>query len=179
MVAQLFWGRVPITLATAMLHSKKGSKAQNIMHKIKYKNRPELGLYFGEWFGSTLQHHPSILSADVIIPVPIHTKKLLIRGYNQSEKIAEGLSIQLQKPLLSHVLVKSIHTESQTRKTREERIGNVQNAFIIHNPQDIEGKHVILTDDTITTGATLEVCAQTLLQAGAKEVSVLGLAYAR
>jgi len=177
-VAKLFWGRVLIENATAFFAYNKGSNYQHLIHFIKYKGLKELGFETGIRFGHALKNTVNFGDADIIVPVPLHPEKEKQRGYNQSEWIARGLGASMQKPVSVNNLVRKIHTSTQTRKNRFERWENVDNIFEIKNPDVFAGKLVLLTDDVVTTGSTLEACTIELLKIKGTRVSVATLAFA-
>jgi ComF family protein len=177
-VAQLFWGRVQIENATAFFAYNKGSRYQHLIHFIKYKGLKELGFATGRRFGNALMASPEFNSVDFVVPVPLHPKKQKIRGYNQSEWIANGISETLKKPVSVNNLLRNLHTSTQTRKNRYERWENVENIFEVIRPEEFKGKHLLLIDDVVTTGSTLESCAFQLLQIENVKVSIATLAYA-
>ncbi|HKJ78047.1 MAG TPA: ComF family protein [Prolixibacteraceae bacterium] len=177
-VAQIFWGRVQIENATAWFHFRKGSNYQQIIHFIKYKGIKELGLECGKRLGSCLAVSEGFKNIDAIVPVPLHPKKHKKRGFNQSEWIAKGISEMLEKPLITGNLHRKIHTSTQTKKNRLERWQNVEGIFAVKNPEEFSGKHLLLIDDVATTGATLEACAEPLLNSENTKVSIATLAYA-
>ena len=177
-VAQQFWGRVNLEAAAALLYFAKGSRVQNLMHQLKYKNKPEVGVYLGKLAGKRLLENPVFSAADVIIPVPLHKQKLLKRGYNQSLSFAEGLSEKLSIPVLVDNLIRTTSTESQTKKSRISRYENMKEVFSIKNPPELIGKHILLVDDIITTGATLEACCNVLLEVPGVRISIASIAVA-
>lgn len=177
-VAQLFWGRVNIENATAFFAYNKGSRYQHLIHFIKYKGLKELGFITGQRFGAALSQSQGFSSIDVIVPVPLHPKKQKIRGYNQSDWIAKGISDTLKKPVSPDNLRRNLHTSTQTRKNRYERWENVDNIFEIIRPDEFAGKHILLIDDVVTTGSTLESCAFQLLRIENVKVSIATLAFA-
>ena len=177
-VAQLFWGRVQVENATAWFHFRKGSNYQQLIHCIKYKGMKEMGLECGKRLGFSIAESEGFKQVDVIVPVPLHPKKLRKRGYNQSEWIARGISEALQKPVEADNLYRKIHTTTQTKKTRLERWKNVEGIFEIKNSELFAGKHILLVDDVATTGATLEACTVPLLKCDDTRVSIATLAYA-
>ncbi len=177
-VARQFWGRIPFFQAGAYLHFKKGGRVQALLHQIKYRKREQLGVRLGELYGYELSQTGSFIKPDLIIPVPLHPKKLKIRGYNQSEAIAKGMSKVLQVDLSSTHLIRNLHTESQTKKSRFSRYENMQEAFSIHQAEALEGKHILLIDDVITTGSTIEACALCLQEKAKITLSIAALAYA-
>lgn len=176
-VAQLFWGRVPVEYATAWLFFRKGSKYQRLIHFLKYKGVKDLGKEMGNRFGEDILDSP-FGDVDIILPVPLHEKKFRQRGYNQSERIASGLAEGLKKPLQTENLVRIRSTDTQTRKGRFQRWQNVEGVFSVVDPNVINGRHILLTDDVITTGSTLEAAVQALRNAGVSKVSIAALAYA-
>lgn len=177
-VEQLFWGRVQIENATAFFAYNKGSNYQQLIHFIKYKGQKELGLETGRRFGMSLTESPQFNSVDIIIPVPLHPKKQKKRGYNQSEWIAKGISESMKKLLSVNNLCRNLHTSTQTRKNRYERWENVDNIFEVIQSGEFEGKHVLIIDDVVTTGSTLESCALQLLKIENVKVSIATLAFA-
>jgi len=176
-VSQVFWGRVPIENATGYFFFHKGSTYQHMMHKYKYHGYKEIGYVLGKSFGSQLResHFNTI---DVIVPVPLHKTKLKKRGYNQSEWFGMGLAEALEKPIDTKNFMRSIATETQTRKSRFERWKNVEDIFTVVNPELLMGKHILLVDDVVTTGATLEACAHKLLEIPETKISIATLAVA-
>ncbi len=176
-VAQQFWGRVPVEAASAMLYFTKASRVQNLMHQLKYKNKPEVGVYLGRLAGKRLLENPIFAAADMIIPVPLHQQKQLKRGYNQSLSFAEGLSEKMLLPVENQNLLKITGTESQTKKSRISRYENMKEVFWVKNPEKLVGKHILLVDDILTTGATLEACCTVLLQIPDVKISIAAIAY--
>jgi len=173
-----FWGRIPLQAGAAMYHFVKGGAMQRLLHHLKYKGRKEVGSTLGEWYGQLLRNAPAFQDIDLIVPVPIHPRKKRIRGYNQSDHIAEGLAKSMQKPWLPDGLQRVEHTQSQTTKSRMERFENVMRAFAVKNATALQGKHILLVDDVLTTGATLEACALKLLDVPDTKVSMATLAMA-
>lgn len=177
-VEQLFWGRVNVENATAFFIFKKGSNYQHLIHFIKYKGMKELGFETGRRFGISLLESKGFSSVDFIVPVPLHPKKQKLRGYNQSEWIAKGISESMKKPVSTDNLKRNLHTSTQTRKNRYERWENVENIFEVTSPEEFEGKHILLIDDVVTTGSTLESCAFQILKIENVKVSIATLAFA-
>ncbi|MFH1159756.1 MAG: phosphoribosyltransferase family protein [bacterium] len=161
-VSRAFWGRARVESATAYLHFNKGNKVQRLIHHLKYKGRKDIGIYLGSQYGLYLKNSPFFNSADLVIPVPLHRKKLRQRGYNQSEQFGIGLATSMRIRVDNQQLCRISSSETQTRKSRFKRWENVAGIFAVKNPGKLEGKHVILVDDVITTGATLEACVQVL-----------------
>jgi ComF family protein len=177
-VAQMFWGRIPAEQSTSFMYFAKGSRFQNILHELKYNGQKQIGTAMGCLFGSELKNTP-FSTADLIIPVPLHPSKLKTRGYNQSELIASGISEILQVPLETALITRAIDTSTQTHKSRYERWENVRHIFHCEHPEALKNKHVLLVDDVITTGATLEACASCLLPVEGIKLSLVSLAVAK
>ncbi len=175
-VARLFYGRVSIENATAMCFYEKESIIQHLMHGLKYKHKPEIGIFFGQRLGKLLSESELYSDIDLVLPIPLHPKKERIRGYNQSLVIAQGLVETMPIKIKENVLVRVEFTETQTRKNRWERYENVRDMFGVKNPEKIAGKHILLVDDVITTGATIEACARHLLKVDGVRVSIAGIA---
>lgn len=177
-VVKHFWGKIPVHAATAAYHFTKGEKVQRLIHGLKYKGRKDIGVFIGDLFGSELKKSDLFSSAELIVPIPLHKKKLKKRGYNQSDYFAEGLSRAMKIPFDSKVVKRTISTDSQTMKKRYERFENVNRVFEIANPRLVEGRHILLVDDVITTGSTLTACAETILEVPRTKVSIATIAYA-
>ncbi|MCX6269049.1 MAG: phosphoribosyltransferase family protein [Bacteroidetes bacterium] len=177
-VTLLFRGRVALETGAAFLHFHKGSKVQRMVHQLKYKGRKDIGVYLGELYGQMLKDAPLFCPADAIIPVPLHKKKYMQRGYNQSEQFAIGLSCSMNIPVNNRLLTRTKATETQTRKSRFSRYQNVNEIFTVNSPQDWAGKKLILVDDVITTGATLESCILALNAIPGVRISIVCIASA-
>jgi len=175
-IEKIFWGRVPIEKAGAYLYFHKGNRVQQLMHRFKYKGKKEIGEFIGTQYGHELVKKNYFEKVDLIIPVPLHPDKQKKRGYNQSECFAMGLSKAMNIPFDSNILIRAQASSTQTKKNRFERWQNVETIFKVTDNQALENKHIILVDDVITTGATVEACAFTLLKANNCKVSFLALA---
>lgn len=173
-----FLGKVEIKVVYSYLKYSKGGNVQNLLQNLKYKNRQDIGLFMGKLFGSQLIKNNTSIDIDVLIPIPLHKNKFLIRGFNQSELIAQGLSELINVPCETLAIIRKTATETQTRKSRLDRFYNVEDVFEIQDAEKIIGKKIGLVDDVLTTGATMEVCAACLLAAGAKEITIFSLASA-
>jgi ComF family protein len=177
-LSKIFWGRVDMETATALFYFQKGGKIQTLVHQFKYKGKTEIGEYFGMMLGSQLLGHPVWEPIDVIVPVPLHQKKQNLRGYNQSEVFGEGISKSFRRPLVTGNLVRITKTDTQTRKTRFRRWENVESVFHVNNPEFFKGKNILLVDDVVTTGSTLEACTQKLKEIKGVKVWVATIAMA-
>lgn len=177
-VARLFWGRVQLQAASAYLHFRKKSRVQNLLHALKYQGVKEIGQLLGRQYACSLLEQKCFSSADIVIPVPLHKARLKARGYNQSAVFGEGLAKGMNKDFSDTLLCRSRATESQTRKSRLARFDNVEEVFTISRPGELKNRHVLLVDDVVTTGATLESCVQVLQNAAACTVSIATIAVA-
>ena len=175
-VCKLFWGRAKVEMATSFLFFTKAGKVQHLIHQLKYGQKPEIGVYLGKLFGTDLLKSPCFQGIDVIVPVPLHPRKIKLRGYNQSEQIAVGLSQTMHIPVDTTSVVRCVATETQTRKTRFNRWENMKGVFAVADQDALKGKHVLLVDDVITTGATIEGCIRKLTDIEGVRVSVVSLA---
>lgn len=178
-LAQRFWGRVPLQGTVALFKFHKGGEIQNLLHALKYKGRKEAGVYCGNMLGHYLRQPDSIIqNVDLIVPVPLHWKKEKTRGYNQCEPFAEGLAKVLNIPFSLTALERVHENTSQTKKSKFERFENVSQIFGVKNASLLKGKHVLLVDDVVTTGATAEACLQTILSVPETKVSFAAIATA-
>lgn len=177
-VAKVFYGRVNIESATSFFHFVKNSKYSKMMYRFKYEGHKEIGEFLGCRFGVCLRESDFFSGIDIIIPVPLHKRKFRKRGFNQSECIARGISKSMDRKVVCDNLIRKEFTKTQTRKSRIDRWANVSGKFRVLEPGNIEGKHILLVDDVLTTGATLEACAQELLKVQGVRVSAVTLAKA-
>ncbi len=177
-LAKVFWGRVDVSSVAAYCHYQKGNMVQDLVHELKYKDKKELGVDIGNWYGRDLKTSALFNTAEVIIYIPLHPAKLRKRGYNQSACFAEGLSQSMGIPVLHGALSRVKNTDTQTRKSRYERWENVEGIFKVDKVEELKGKHVLLVDDIITTGATIEACAVELnkVPVGALSIASIGCA---
>jgi len=177
-IEKRFWGKVLVYKATSYFFFQKGSSFQKLLHILKYKGNKEIGELMGKYAAIDLLDSPDFTSIDLIIPVPLHPKKYKIRGYNQSEWIGKGISAILDKPQDISTLVRIRENATQTKKTVYERFENTEGIFELRDKTILEGKHVLLVDDVLTTGSTLEACVKALLETKGIKVSIFTLAVA-
>lgn len=176
--SQKFDGRVCVENVVSMYYFNKETRMQELLHALKYKNKLQVGLELGRLFAIEIKSCHWLSTVDCIIPIPLSNKKLKLRGYNQSELIAKGIAMELELPLNTDSVIRRKHTKSQTTMTIAERVENVRGAFEVINASSLSGKHILLVDDVLTTGATLESCAQEILKIQNTKISILTLAYA-
>lgn len=169
--------RVPLRYGMACYRFTKSGRVQHLLHALKYKGYPEIGTALGRVYGEKLRD-VGWYNFDIILPVPLHDSRRRRRGYNQSAKFGEGLAEKLMIPCADNVMARLHKTETQTKKTRVSRWENMANVFSVRLPEIVKSQRVLLVDDVITTGATLEACAMALLAAGAGELSVACIAEA-
>lgn len=172
-------GRLPLTYGLAYLKLKKGGVVQKMLHQLKYNNHPEIGIKIGKVFGHELKRDGLDQAFDLIIPVPLHKSRMRKRGYNQSAKFAEGLSYALGIPWDESIAIRKVSTKTQTNKSKLDRWENVKGVFSMSKSAAIMGKRILLVDDVITTGATLEACGTHLVKHGCVQISVACVAEAQ
>ena len=177
-ISKIFWGRAEVHSAAAYCFFNKGDKIQHVMHELKYKGNAQVGVEMGKLYGSDLEKSDLFSNADFLVPVPLHKTRQKKRGYNQAEVIANGLSETMRIPVDIATLIRGKYNETQTKKSHYERWKNVDSIFQITDFNRFLNKHVIIVDDVITTGSTMEACVQTLLLVDGIKVSVVTLAYA-
>ncbi|HEY0740125.1 MAG TPA: phosphoribosyltransferase family protein [Chryseosolibacter sp.] len=171
-----FSGRIPVKFVMTLFKFVKRGKVQHLLHALKYKNQPEIGVQLGRVYGADLIAGKYKDQFDVIVPVPLHPSKRKKRGYNQSEEFGKGLSEVLEIPCTEKFLKRIKATSTQTRKSKLSRWENVSEVFEVQQEEELKGKRVLLVDDVVTTGATLEACGQKLLKAGCGDVSIACIA---
>lgn len=176
-IEKIFLGRIPISSATAQYYFTKESLMQHLVGQFKYRGNKELGLYLGNLMGTSLVQSSRFMDVDALIPLPLFTAKEHKRGFNQAAILCDGMAAIMKIPVLKDVLIRTKHTDSQTTKNRVERWQNIEGKFRLVNEKAVEGKRVLLVDDVVTTGATLEAGSRALLQAEEVQVSIATLCF--
>lgn len=177
-VFRSFWGRLPVEKASAYYFFNKGSKFQKLLHALKYQGKSEIGEFMGRIMAQDLAADGFLEDIDGLVPVPLHPKKQRIRGYNQSAIIARGITEESEIPLYTDLLYRKVHTSTQTKKSRYHRWENVSSIFGARMDAKVKGAHLLVIDDVITTGATLEASAAPLIKQMDARVSILAMAHA-
>lgn len=176
-VEKIFRGRLPVACATSLLYFTKSSVLQHLVHQFKYNGKMEIGRFIGQRMGETLREASRFGMVDALVPLPLHAARERKRGYNQSGILCEGMAEVMQLPVLKNIITRKSATETQTRKRRTERWSNISGRFELLKPEAIKGRHILLVDDVITTGATLEACGQEIITAGEAQLSIFTMAY--
>ena len=174
-IEKIFYGRLNVQLATAGYYFHKQSALQRLVHQLKYKGNREVGWQLGKWLGMQLQKSNRFTNVQALVPLPLFPDKEKRRGYNQSSVLCEGIAEVLQLPLLNDAVTRKRFTDTQTKKGRSDRWTNVDNSFAISNTGLLTNKHVLLVDDVITTGATLEACGTALKTVQGLTLSIAAL----
>ncbi len=172
------WGRIPLQSGAALYFFQRRSPLQRALHRLKYHRQAHIGLQLGRLLGAQLKRSPLFRSVEAIVPVPLHPDKEQLRGYNQSALIASGISDTMGIPALNSALERRRFSESQTRKRRMERFEDTEEVFALAQPEAVADKHILLVDDVLTTGATLEACGRALLSAPNVRLSMATVAIA-
>ncbi|WP_161554604.1 ComF family protein [Sinomicrobium soli] len=176
-VVRLFYGRVRIAFATSFLLFRKEGITQQLIHHLKYRNRPDIGLFLGKWYGHLLRESPFLHTVDLVVPVPLHPKKYRRRGYNQVSAFARCLADALHARYCDTLLVKKDNPRAQAFRGKADRWEETENLFGIRPGQDIGNCHILLVDDVVTTGATLEHCVLAFQKSGNVKVSIATMAF--
>ncbi len=176
-VEKIFWGRLPLVNATAQYYFTKQSLMQRLMHEFKYKGDRDLGLLLGRLIGDQI-NRSTRFRVDALIPLPLFPAKELRRGYNQAAVLCEGMAANLQVPIIRNVIIRPEYSETQTKKGRLERWKNMDGKFVLTDPTILNDRHVLLVDDVVTTGATLEACGLELLKVESLRLSICTLCIA-
>lgn len=176
-IEKIFYGRIPLQAATTLFYFHKKGNVQKLIHQLKYKGNQNIGQFSGNWLGENIMQSNRFDKIDCIIPVPLHPKKLKQRGYNQLTVFGNSLSNILNKPFYDDILLRKEHNEAQAFKKLSERSEVKDNIFEIINSDKIKNKHILLIDDVITTGATLESCSISILKVAGTKISLATIAY--
>jgi ComF family protein len=176
-IEKIFWGRTAIKHAASLFYFTKGSVVERLLYQLKYRGKKEVGIYCGRLMGEAISNAQVFGEYDGIVPLPLFKKREHQRGFNQAKIIAEGMANVLSIPIFDNAIERVEATETQTRKNRIERWRNMQNRFQLIEPRKIANKRILLVDDVITTGATLESCAMELLKADGVTVGILTFGY--
>ena len=177
-VEKIFWGRIPVVSATAQYYFSKETRMQHLMHQFKYKGNKDLGKQLGYLMGNDLLQSDRFKNIEALIPLPLFAAKEKRRGYNQAAVLCEGIAEIMKVEILKDVIIRTQHTETQTKKGRVERWINIEGKFELIKPEEIRNKNILLVDDVITTGATLEACGQELVKATNVGLSIATLCFA-
>jgi ComF family protein len=173
----LFYGRVPLEAATALVQFQKRGITQELLHNLKYRGKQKIGTFFGKWLGDDIKDIPPYTSVDMVIPVPLHKKRLRKRGYNQVTTFGKEIANALQVPYREDILLRVSQAGSQVFKERLTRFGS-DHVFMVKKSEELQNKHILLVDDIVTTGATLENCAKPLLENTNARISFATIAIA-
>lgn len=177
-VEKKFWGRLHLQAAASTFYFTKNSFLQNLLHAFKYKSNKDVGYYLGTQMAQQIKGCERFSNIHVLIPLPLFASREKKRGYNQATILCNAMSNELQIPVVNNAVIRGAATNTQTHKTRAERWDNMDGKFILINEEAIQNKHILLVDDVVTTGATLEACGKELLKAPGSQLSILTLAYA-
>jgi ComF family protein len=172
---KIFWGRLPITAAASKYYFTKGAVLQHLLHQFKYRGQQRLGFYLGQLMGSMFINNPRFQHVTALVPLPLFSEKERQRGYNQALILCEGISYVWQRPIIKDAVIRATATESQTRRTRVERWQNMENRFELKNAAAFTNQHLLLVDDVVTTGATLESCGRAILEVENTQLSIATL----
>ena len=176
-VEKTFWGRITVEAAASGFYFTKNSVLQKLMIELKYRNNKDAGIYLGKMVGKMMKENAAYNSINALVPLPLNPKKEIKRGYNQAKVICDGIASVLNKPILEKAIVRVHFTETQTKQDRVHRWQNMQNVFAVIDEKAIEGQHILLVDDVITTGATLEACGKEILKVTGSKLSIASVAY--
>jgi len=177
-VDRLFWGRLPLLQATAQFYFTKESLIQSLMHRVKYHGGQELARYLGSLMGQKLAAAARFENIDALVPLPLHPARERQRGYNQATLLCKGIADSWNKPVWTEAIIRHSATETQTRKSRIARWQNMEGRFSLPEPDSLRNRHLLLVDDVVTTGATLEACGRVLLTVPGVQLSIATLCYA-
>ena len=175
---KIFVGRLSLAAAHSEYYFSKNSLIQKLIHQLKYKGNKDIGFYLGEMMGKTLLKSKRFDAVDALIPLPLYPEKERKRGYNQATVICHGIAASMNVPVIKNNILRQRYTDTQTKKHRTERWENVAGSFTVSNAIQLAGKHVLLVDDVVTTGATLEACGSIIAAIDNVSLSIATLAYA-
>ena len=178
-LAKNFWARIPIERAAALFYYEPGAPVSRMIQQLKYFHHPEIGEALGRFTAVEFQQTDFFEGIDAIVPIPLAPERKRKRGYNQSEEIAKGIAQVIHCPVLTHLVSRLTFKESQTHKGRQQRSENVENAFRLNDAVSMEGKHILLVDDIVTTGATIAACGRELARVEGLKISVCALGYTK
>lgn len=177
-IEKIFYGRLDVHSATAGYYFTKSSVLQHLIHQLKYKGRKDVGLQLGKWFGLQLKQSNRFSNLDYLIPLPLFPHKEKKRGYNQAAVLCEGISEIINVPVVKDIVLRKRYTDTQTKKGRSDRWVNVEGSFEVSDPVVLSNKNLLLVDDVITTGATIEACGFAIKEAADVNLSIAALAWA-
>lgn len=178
-MAKVFWGRIPVERCAPFMYYLAKSASANLIYLLKYNDRPDIGEYLGKMIAEEFKKDYFFEEIDLIVPIPLECKRQRKRGYNQSLMIARGVSDVTGLPIGTDIIERKIFESSQTEKNRWMRNDNVKDVFQLLQPEKVQGKHILLIDDVVTTGATISSCGQELAKAGNVKISVLSIGFAK
>lgn len=177
-IEKIFWGRIPLVAAHSEFYFSKESLIQQLIHQLKYKSNTAIGFYLGELMGKSLLTSNRFNNIDALIPLPLYPNKERKRGYNQAAIICDGMSAVMNVPVIKNNVLRQRYTDTQTKKRRTERWENVAGSFIIKDEGILRGKNLLLVDDVVTTGATLEACGNIIVAIENVKLNIATLAHA-
>lgn len=175
-VDRIFYGRIAIKKASSFLFFTENGIVQQLIHHLKYKNQEQIGNFLGDWYGQILKENHFLSTIDAVVPVPLHKKKIKKRGYNQTALFAKKLAQHLNAEYIDHILVKTANTKTQTKKSRIGRLQNNRELYRLSDPVFLKNKNILLVDDVITSGATMEICTKALLKAEGVKIYITSMA---
>ena len=176
-IEKIFWGRILLIAAHSEFYFSKESLIQQLLHQLKYKGNQDIGFYLGELMGKSLLTNNRFTNIDALIPLPLYPDKERKRGYNQAAIICDGMSAIMNVPVIKNIVARQRYTDTQTKKHRIERWKNVAGSFIIKDKEKLRGKNLLLVDDVVTTGATLEACGGLIAAIATVKLSIATLAH--
>jgi ComF family protein len=172
-----FYGRIPVRHAAAGYFFTKESLLQHLIVQLKYRNNKDIGVYLGQFLGHMLVKSGQFDDVDALVPLPLNPKRERKRGYNQATALCDGIASVWNKPVIDRVVIRKVYTETQTQKSRISRWENMDGVFAVRDPAALQGKHLLLIDDVVTTGATFEACGSEMLKVAGTTLSIGALAY--